>query len=257
MIGNSQHRGEIFLSRPEWIERPWKLVSKTPLDELTDLLFEYQVILQQVNDLPQGASQIVLCHIFRDAIAKSLKVESAMRAVYKNFEQSVSGMLYWPDFSTLESPLDDDTQLGKLFPISFHFPVFFVAQVVTMYWSGMVAVHFLLMYTYAKIPALESIETSPSTLEDPLRPTSAGMRSFEHSKEWLSMGRNICQSVEYFLQDKLGVAGLVGILAHLRGYKSCLDNFGDERSREIAWIAERIERIQKKFDFPVNDIFGD
>jgi hypothetical protein len=34
------HPIKTFLSHPEWIERPWKLVSKSVLDELVDVHFD-------------------------------------------------------------------------------------------------------------------------------------------------------------------------------------------------------------------------
>jgi hypothetical protein len=208
LLGTSAFNRDTFLTRPEWIERPWKLFPKTPTDELFDLLFEYQAILQQSNEVSREKNQTVLQEGFRDVLAKSLKVETAMRGVYEKFENSVSGLLYWPELSTLQSQ-HDNTKLGKVFPISFYFPVFFVAQVVTTCWTSMMAVHFLLMYAYNKFASLDP-STALSSTTDNQASTRSGFlsRSREHRQKWETMAKNVCQSVEYFLQDKMGLLGL-------------------------------------------------
>jgi len=94
-----------FLSHPEWIERPWKLVSKSVLDELVDVHFDYQTVLQQSHKLSREPNQDLLQDGLRDIIAKSLKLDSTFRDLYAKFEKSVSGLLYWPELSTLKSLL--------------------------------------------------------------------------------------------------------------------------------------------------------
>jgi hypothetical protein len=264
IIASLTHRRETFLSLPEWVERPWKVSPKTLLDELLDPLFDVPAIYQQSDELSHETDQILLQDGFRSIIAKCLKVEYALRSLYENFEKSASGPLYWPELSTLESPLDD-TSSGKVFPVSFHFPAFFVAQVSTTYWSGMMAVHHQLMYAYNKLAAIESSTTSSSINDVLLRQTSAGngiysvvpsdLRSREHSDKWKSMVKNICQSVEYYLQDKMGWPGPISILPLLGGCKSCLESIPEDWSREIGWITETIGRVVKKFDFPVSGVF--
>lgn len=250
----SVNHSEDFLSGPEWVERPWKLLPKTTLDELIDVLFNFHSINQQFNDISHGTNQTVLQVGFREIIAKCLKVESALRGLYGNFEKSASGLLYWPELSTLESS-PDDARLGKVFPVSFHFPAFFVAQVVTTYWVGMMAVHHLLMLTYDKLAEIESSAAFTSTTSS-LPNVPSNLRSREHSNEWKAMTRNICQSVEYFLQDKMGISGPLAILAQLCGCKRNLENVPEDWSREISWMADFIERIQKKVYFPINGLFG-
>ena len=260
IIGSLFRRRETFLSRPEWIERPWKLLSKSPLDELFDGLLDLPAIFRQFDKLSQETNQTVLQDGFRDIIEKCLKVESAWRGLYGNFETSVPGPLYWPELSTLESPLDD-TNSGKVFPISFHFPSFVIAQFVTSYWSCMMAVHWQLTYTYDKLAATQSSTAFISTTDSLSWSTSTGnglystipfdLRSGEHDSKWKTMVKNICQSGEYFLQDQMGGLGLMSMLTLLRGCNGVLETVAKEWSREISWITNFMERIQKKFNWPI------
>jgi len=109
--------------------------------------------------------------------------------------------------------------------------------------------HFLLRYTCDR---LTEVESSTAVTDNRLW-------SREHRNMWHTMARNICQSVEYFLQDKMGVMGPLAILTQLRECKSCLENdsFPEKSSREICWTTDLIERIQKRVDFPVNNLFRD
>jgi hypothetical protein len=259
-IGIPINRGDAFLSSPEWIERPWKLLSKTPLDELTDVLFGYHAILHKSRKVFQmenpAGLQVGLCEI----ITECLKFDSALRNLYVNFGKSASGLLYWPELSTFESHLDD-ARLGKVFPVSFHFPAFFVAQVVTTYWAGMMAIHHLLMSTYGRLAEIESLRGVNRTTDSLPWPTStdtvpSSLRSQEHSTEWKTMVKNICQSAEYFLQDKMSISGPLAILVQLLGCKRNLEGDSEDQSREIMWITDIVERIQKKVDFPIEHILG-
>lgn len=257
------NRGEGFLSDPEWIERPWKLLPKTPYDELIDVLFDYHAALQQSVKICHETNPTVLQTGLGKIIAKCLGVETAMRELYANFDKSASGLLYWPELSKLESRLDD-TQSGRVFPISFHFPAFFVAQVVITYWAGLMAVHHLLMSVYSKLAEIEwsTASLASFTNSHPLSISAynspSSRRSSEHTNEWITMVKNICQSVEYFLQEQMGISGPLAIIAHLLGCRRNLKDLpGNCWSREISWLTDLIERIQQKVEFPVNTLFGD
>ena len=248
------------------MERPWKWFPKSPLEEIVEPLFEFRAILKQSDELSHETNQAVRQDGFLENTAKCLKVESAFQGLYENFEKFISGPLYWPELSTLESPLDN-TRSGKVFPISFHFPTFLIAQFMTMYWSCMMVVHHQLRYSYDKLAAIESSTALTSTTDSLLWPTSAGnefysavpseLRSREHSNKVETLARNICQSIEYFLQDKMGGLGPLFEHTSLSEYKNCLESVHQDCSREISWITDLMERMQQKYSFPVNKITDD
>jgi hypothetical protein len=239
---------------------------KTRLDELDDALFDLPAILKQLDEISHEENQTALQDGFRDIIAKFLKVESTMEGLYRNFENSVSGPLYWSELSTLESHLDDET-LGKVFPVSFHFPAFVVAQVVTTYWSGIMAVHHNLMFTYDKLASIESSTAFTSAAGSPLSSTTDSsslnsvvpsyLRSHEHRNTWVSMVRNICQSAEYFLQDQMGELGSLTVLTLLSGCISCFGSSPDTCNREVSWIIDVMEEIKRKFRLPLRNLLKD
>jgi hypothetical protein len=259
-IGTRLNCGENFLSRPEWCERPWKLVPKTPFDELIDLLFNFHINYQAYNNVCLEKDQYIRQRTLGKIVSDCLNVKTAMEGVYRRFTDSICDLLYWPELSTLESRLDD-VQLGKVFPVSFQFPNFFVAQVVITYWVGMLSIHHLLAKVYNKLAEGEFFMVSIGTTDNVLRPKPVGsspfvLQSCEHYHAWKAMARNICQSVEYFLQDKMGVTGPISIISHLFGCKRNLDDAPEDCSRESSWIGDVIQRIQEKAGFPVSNLFG-
>jgi hypothetical protein len=58
IIGSATHPLKTFLSRPEWIERAWKLLPTTPHDELVGALLDFQALLQQSHDLSHRQTKV-------------------------------------------------------------------------------------------------------------------------------------------------------------------------------------------------------
>ncbi len=260
IIGSLLQNRESFLSRPDWMQRPWKIFPKSPVDELIDPLFHLLPVFRQFDEIIGGTSQALRQRGLRDIIAKSLEVESTIRTVYANFEKSVSGPLYWSQLSSLESRLDDTT-LGRVFPISLHFPAFLVAEVMTTYWSSMMTVHKLLMHSHEILASIERCTSSthdvnglPQQSDGVGQAASSELASRVHGDAWRVMARNLCQSVEFFLQDKMGGLASLSMLLLLRGCKSCFETDVREWSREIGWISDFIKQIQMKFDFPISKL---
>ena len=224
-------------------------------------------------------------------ITRASKVESAIRKVFQKFKASVSGPLYWPEMSTLKSTTDDP-ELGKVFPISFHFPTFSVAQVLTTYWSSVLTVNFYLACTCSILLATDdtcsfakstmvltstddgttSTDTSRS-IEPPTSPPSSSVSTTSsqphlsqrhkthhqsltyHSNLWQTTAKNLCQSVEYHISEQSGALGSLLMLTHMRGCRAAFAIEGHARGRELSWCEEIIELIKGRFDFDVGPIF--
>jgi hypothetical protein len=257
------YRRQTFLSRPEWLERPWKSITKTPYDELINWLFSLPDVIGQFDAVAQETDHTKLRAGLHDIIEKYSEIDTVLQRLYANFDQSVSGPLYWAALSTLDSCVDND-QHGKAFPVSFHFPNFSIALIVATYWSNMMVVHIQLMYVYAKLAAVESPEDISGGAQDTQCSTAADSKSYEamqfyersreHASKWTTMAKNICQSGEYFMQDNMGAHGALSIITLLSGCYSCFENSPSDWSREINWIAEYMCRIKKKVNLPSRNL---
>ncbi|KAK9774034.1 putative C6 zinc finger domain-containing protein [Seiridium cardinale] len=251
---------ETFFSEPEWITTPWNMTRKDPYDQVMDLLFEVSTILRQSDRLSEEKDQSLLHNHLCGHIAKYHDIECSLRTMYRSFEESISGPLYWAELSNIVSSADDSVS-GKLFPVSFQFPSFTVAHFLAMYWTAMMVTHLQLMLVYTRLARVESTTAGDSKFLAHTWPSVTGRRSHpsispslradEHIIEFGSMVKNICQSVEFFLQDDMGGFGRIVILSQIHGSLDCMQSNREEWSNEIKWVLELIQRIEERLDFPV------
>ncbi|KAJ5673599.1 C6 zinc finger domain protein [Penicillium longicatenatum] len=195
-----------FLSEPEWMEKPWRMIPKSHADRLWDLLSDIVGVNSKFDNALQAFDQNnTLLQAALDTVRlECLGIHAALQTLYDEFEQTISGPLYWPELSTLElkgTPNNDEQP--TLFPVSFHFSNFLVAQFLVTYWSAMMLLHRQLATTYHQMAAVDG------------------------------------SSVEYLSQPQMGGAGLLAVIAPLRGCKPALNSVAvlqnEEVSREIAW----------------------
>ncbi|KAK0751820.1 hypothetical protein B0T18DRAFT_318071 [Schizothecium vesticola] len=242
-------RHETFLSRPEWLAQPWKSLPKSPHDELFDTLFDLPAIFGKFDAVSRERDRSILCAGLGEVIAKYLEIESVLQRMHQDFSKSVSGPLYWPELSTLESRLDNE-ESGKLFPVSFRFSSFSVALTVTTYWSNMMVVRNQLGHAYNRLEARTSADDDSSSALPFLQ------SSCERDSGWEFMAKNVCQSAEYFLQDHMGTLGPLSILSFLSGCFSCFGNNAGDWGREMYWISDVMLQIKKKLGMTASTPLG-
>jgi len=260
MIKTLYDRRDIFLSRPEWRSTPWKSIEKAPYDAIVDVIYDVFAVLQKFDETCSKEDPLKRRDGLYEIITTCLDLENQLKRVYDKFDNSVPGPLYWPQLSKLESNLDDDIS-GKVFPISFYFSTFFVAQVVLGYWSAMTTVHHQLMCTYQKLAEIELPSTHGGS-NDAARAIDvrfsihlAADRADEHARLSEDMARNLCQSVEYSLQDRMGGLGPLAVLTHLSGCLDYLLNRQERFQREAKWMRETMGRIKHKMVLPQKNRF--
>jgi hypothetical protein len=73
------------------------------------------------------------------------------------------------------------------------------------------------------------------------------LSSLRSSIEWpLAPARNICQSVEFFLQERMRGEGSISVLPALLIVKAYLRISPGDWNREILWIDDMVGKIQGK-----------
>lgn len=191
-------------------------------------------------------------------------MDSRLSEWFTHLESKVSGPLYYPKLSTMESSADS-SELGKLFPVSFHFPTYIVGQSLVFYWVAVIVVHAHMCAMYEKLAqqttAFETMkEHVPCTCGKVDGSSSSTVVTtclhhfhtemlppLGHRKDWAQKTtRNICQSVEYFLQDQLRTVGPVSILPPLVVVKEYWKYTPGNWFRESLWVKDMIARIKSK-----------
>lgn len=261
VIQGIKQRKKTFLAEPEWRDIPWSLKSdgKLPFDRLVDIL---------LVDVPNSFAQ---CQALRDMvdprqvlskgienICEDQRIEGCLDEWFDSFKTTVPGELYHMELSKIDTVVDNP-EVGKLFPVAFHFPAFIVGQNLVYYWAALASVQAHQYFTHAILSQLVTMLessgrgsfscTCDNTTEGPAHClqhfTVELLPSLNHRTEWPYVSAyKICQSVEYFLQDKMrgfAPASMLPSLAMVKGLWKRAPGCWD---REIAWVDDMLARIR-------------
>jgi hypothetical protein len=246
-----------FMGDPEWIELPWKGRTKSLADRFMDVFIHGLSILeaaQYIGDLKTPAS-LLRCLKVIDSCWKS---DAAMRALYKELKDSVPGPLFWPELSTHDNPADD-AEMGKVFPVAFHFVNLRIARICGLYWAICIILWGGLFHLYQAIAFMEPLSPSPSssdtdTDEDCECTTSFHLcgRGFNISdlpllqdRDVMTAVTNICQSFEYCVLPENRLLGAASIAFPLQVVLGTLKEYPG-REREMGWVRGALEMIDEK-----------
>ncbi|KJZ75785.1 hypothetical protein HIM_04942 [Hirsutella minnesotensis 3608] len=242
----------LFLDQPEWLDIPWtgQSYGKSSFDRLVDILLnvskyytQTHVLVTNPRSLLQNASIL---------IEQGQRLKDLLESWFKGFQAAVPGPLYHVELSKIETAFDE-LELGKLLPIAFYFPSFSVGQALVYYWIAIVIIQSRLHQTQAYLESLDSNEL-PCTCGTAGETPSSCVRHFSadsppsfgtNDVDVRAAACNICQSVEYFLQDTMRGFGLASMLPGLMWVKWFWSQKLDSHcwDRELAWIDDVVGRI--------------
>lgn len=262
MFQSFGRRSTTFLTEPAWRELPWSS-PKSHFDELLDILLEVPVLFAHSDALAKITSPPLKLRGSLLSIRKAQQMESQLSDWLVNLKASTSGALYHPELSKLGS-VTEDPELGKVFPVAFHFSAFAVAQNVLYYWLGLIVVHAQLCFAYEKLDcfmatlapirgALPCTCFDTDATETDGCPTNC-LQHFEmrllpplgHRLDWpKTTAYNISQSIEYFVQDGLPSFRSAAALPALAVVKAYWESLPGDWSREVAWTNDMFSRIRE------------
>jgi len=252
-----------FLAEPEWRELPWSSAkgpeSKAPFDHLVDILLDMPGLSHQRKAVENMTDPQQILAYSKANVVEGQRLESKLNGWLEGYKSTVPGALYHPELSKIDSTVDSP-EAGKLFPVAFRFPAYIVAQSMVYYWVGLMSVQAHFCFTYNTISqlltTLDSIgrDKLPCTCTCGLEDEGMGcclqhftmqmLPPLGHREDWpRTTARNICQSVEYFFQDKLRGFVAARVLPALALVKGFLRYARGDWTREIAWIDEMLGRI--------------
>lgn len=194
------------------------------------------------------------------------KIEAALDDWFEGFRATVPGSLYHARLSTLDSAVDD-AESGKLFPVSFHFPAFVVAQNLVFYWVAQVYIRNHLCLTHAQMArftaTLDAMDTSSlpcscGASEDGEAVvaclqhfTAESLPAFERRDNWpFTPALYVCQSVEYFFRDEMQTTGPKIVMSKVVMPALMIVRSFWERNppgtwdRHVAWVDDMQVRIR-------------
>lgn len=178
-------RKQCFLDDEEWRTVPFKHIPKSNEDWLWDLLVKSPGLIEAAEKLnveleaSEGDYQTIATELSNGI----LKLQTALRSWMKGMEMQVpDGKLY------REAPVAKwfRKNLPRVFETSFHFRVFFEADLILMHWSSLLNLHMLASDTQTKLRT-----SGHGSLAD-LFNIAAGP-----SASRVRIAFNICRSIEY------------------------------------------------------------
>jgi hypothetical protein len=194
------------------------------------------------------------------------KIEAELRQLFTDLENRNPGPLYWPELSTAVNPADD-AELGKVFPVAFHFPNLVTAFTCMIYWASLILLWAVLSHVYQLLGALKVHNTATNSSADagdnsshdacsredkPPTPQHTTTQ-FDMSQllpvdpriDVLAASRNICQSLEYCMQKEMKGLGPTITVIPLMAVIDILPNF-PHCNRELAWAKALREKFNEK-----------
>ncbi|KAL1899557.1 hypothetical protein Sste5346_002959 [Sporothrix stenoceras] len=313
-----------FLCEPEWTNRPWQTAAKDPQDKFMDQMYCIPVLLEQTDKLSEAQKTIGVEAVIRgfwDIIGQYHTIYRCLMGWHKDLQAIVAGPLYWPELSTIECPVFDNTSRGRPFAVAFHFPAFAIGQSVVLFWVISMMINHQIHWLYGRITELQSspgymstVPQAPKHGTDPLTgasftannwseptspassqstapdasplgsssspgsadspasapaeepsphgefpPSAAAMKAAADDALSIlrTVSNNICQSIEYFLDDKMGDVGPLSmilplttlrfVMSRMPPTKPCppspFPNRPNEYSDEVMWADFLIKYI--------------
>ncbi|KAF4444208.1 hypothetical protein FACUT_789 [Fusarium acutatum] len=232
------------LARSAWMKGPWVSKSKTMHDLLLDIFLQVPELLFRARAAATSqASQISLTAGLK-ALTALLALNGELCRWFESYQYTYP-TLYWPELSTASSSTDSK-ELGRLYPVSFQFPSYHVAENMILYWTVQILIHASISSLSSVIRSRELKEVTTFEGDD-----HVSLADIQHTIEtsdfvlWPdTSARYICQSVEYFFREEFRGMGAGVVLSPLLVVKACLSRSARVCPREIVWIDETIGRIQ-------------
>ena len=250
-----QHQST-YLSTSAWRSKPWKTQPKRPFDQVFDFFALAPGLFGQADEIKDLNSHSALNKIL-EIVARCWEVDAGLERFYAELEAITLGPLYWPELSKEKSPADDE-DLGKVFPIAFHFLNLSTADTLMFYWATLLMLWSGLCLLYQAIPDLDlncqEIDCSCTLCKDKtIEGGNAHIRRFDmtqlpplnHRSDFVSVAWNICQSVEYCMQDSMLGLGPASVTAPLQIVIETLKEIPGY-GREVFWAKEVLDRVTRR-----------
>ncbi|KAJ5645727.1 hypothetical protein N7507_011738 [Penicillium longicatenatum] len=230
-----QRNTSTILFDSTWMEQPWVVYTNSPLDCITDCFAHVPGILERVRKLPTLSANQQLGLLY-DLVHECWQVDNQLNIIHDGIIKSAPGPLYWL-VPSQQSFLAHDDSVAGLFPFVFCFSNIQTARTLTLLWAtrSMLWTGLCNLYNYANFLAAGSCKFI--TDESSLPPLG-------HREDYVSMACHVCQSVEYFLQNEMLLAGPISVSPALVIVLDSLQQ--GYHPQEVTWLRATLDVIRRK-----------
>lgn len=244
-----------YLATPDWLSKPWSTHPKSRLDQVFDFCSLAPEIFQHADKI-DGLSPHDALHKMIHLVDRCWKIDAALGQFYTELESNALGPLYWHKLAR-ENNLPEDVEAGKVFPVAFHFPNLYIATTMMYYWSTLLMLRAGLCGLYQAIASVglncREIDCGCVSCNDKVPANGFHIHRFKMSQllplgqclEFPSIAWNICQSVEYCMQEtmlSLGPTAVSAPLAIVIDTMKVLPGY----DREVSWAKAAVARVTER-----------
>ncbi|KAH8890551.1 hypothetical protein GQ53DRAFT_721843 [Thozetella sp. PMI_491] len=255
-----ERRSLNFMSDKDWMDLPWSSQTKDAHVRLLDIMLKIPRILPDPVNMDNKPSYKDMLDAFIRRVRVCWRLDSALTDWLERLTADTSGPLFWPEVPE-KIRIGPEFEANSLYPSTYNFPSFGLAQSFLLYWLTRMIVCYQLGNVYRKLEDL--VASIPVDLQVDAKCTCQKNRKASITpcllhfaltqlpplgfrSKWSEAGaRHICQSVAYFLQERLrssGPACLIAPLMVLRWHWEH-DYTGTDRKRELGWLGSTLFTI--------------
>ena len=233
MSGLEYHQ-PTYLSEEAWLKVPWKHNPKSRFDELLDILSEAPAIFRRADDFqtfdPEQRPSAA-CAVIKDC----WWVDETLHTFYDEFSDAASGTLYWEEPS--KRSFVHDIEDIFLCTTAYHFPDIDTARTLVLYWAALTMLWTGMTRLYHLVTALEQAGLST--------PEIAKLPPLKQKANFIAPARNVLQSVEYMLEDRLLGLGPLSIVAPVSIVVETIRDF-PQYAHEVTWADEVLGEVKER-----------
>ncbi|RLL94673.1 hypothetical protein CFD26_102689 [Aspergillus turcosus] len=244
------HRVPNYICDAAWCRDPWALRPKGMAGRIADCLAAMPSILQRYDRLSSLRRKEVLDSTYR-LVEECLRIDRTLQDIYEDIRVQVDGPLYWP---VLSPSFKDGVHGQDLFPVIYHFPNLKTASMLMLYWASKALLWATLSNLHDVIQLQGHSITAPivevTSEKHDASPNSDEVISIErdspalHDRQYMSMACNVCQSLEFCLQEDMSLLGtLASSVPVILAIWAIRYRHNDEA--ELAWLIGASQKMRQ------------
>ncbi len=225
-----------FLTESKWLRNPWEHTPKSHTDKILDVLAMAPRIFARVNNARNLDPSNMLSSTL-ETMNMCRELDSSLTEIHDQVRLAFPGPLYWSEFSK-ETCFTEDAgpEPSNIFPVAFHFSDLRMAKTMMYYWATQ---HVLWSGMSQLSLLLSTLQQRPEGVANMSR-----AKSRYHFDDFITPAQNVCQSIEYCLEDgmlslgtNLAIAPLIIVAITLQPYA--------EYEKEKKWINFKLSQLRE------------
>ncbi|KAL5335996.1 hypothetical protein BJX70DRAFT_373863 [Aspergillus crustosus] len=228
-----QNRQKTFLAEDDWMTTPFAIFSPSPMQNLLNEGLPLTSVLHEINHLLASTHQSTL-----EAAALAtvvLDIRASLKEWEISLRDSLDGASYWQNSSSTHKK-SASSQTITMEP-NLWFPNITLANVYTHLWA----------FNIICLSEITDLCTHFPTLLQEHRHLRERIAAENPDHETLRLAEQICASMEYLLQDEMGLFGPGStFLPLMMAHRVLLNDPEDTRCEKLDWVRGIVERLVEK-----------